>query len=118
MFNLDNLDEREKVIFADVDEWYATRFEGRGVYTKLGPFKTQDEVVNEVKEFFSQDTSDSSKPFAIYAASTKHGHAHVIVGTLKRDGTTGKTHREVSQEIREAKALVAKQRKSSRRANT
>lgn len=124
LFDAASLDDREKVIYADADSWWATRFQGRGVYDKIGPFATATEAVGAVMQFFRAEERDypppgglASKPFSIYAGSSKHGDSHVIVGNVYRDGEHRPTHREVAQRVREAKALVATTRKSRRRAN-
>lgn len=125
MFESANLDDREKVIYADADQWWATRFMGRGVYDKLGPFSSAEETFKNIMIFFRQEERNypppefvSKRPFAVYAASTQHNEAHVIVGNVYRDGVHRPTHREVSQKVQEARALVATKRKSSRRRNS
>lgn len=120
MFSPDNLDPREQEVYDNADEFWATRFAGRGQYVKLGPFSSQLAVVRGVAEFFENETRDYpppasivNRPFAIYAASSKHGGAHVVLGTLGRDGKRGITQREVS--LRKQEERVQARRNSNRR---
>lgn len=124
MFNAAGLDDREKLIFDAADEWFATRFLGRGTYDKLGPFKTAQEAVSAIMAFFRAEERDypppasvASRPFAVYAASSEHNGAHVIVGNVYRDGKYRPTNREISQQRQEEKARVATKRRPSNRRN-
>lgn len=125
MFEQASLDDREQEIMTAADEWWASRFEGRGQYLRMGPFKSAIEVSAAVMAFFRKEEHEypppayvAGRPFAIYASSSKHGGSHVIVGNVYRDGLHRPTHKEVSQRVREEKELAAKARKPSRRRNT
>lgn len=105
MFQPVNLDEREQLIFDSADHYWATRMLGRGVRTRLGPFKTQDEAYNGIMSFFKAETDVApfvaAKPFLLYAASTVYGQSHVCLGSIHRDGSRGVTHKEVSLRLQE-----------------
>lgn len=111
MFDPSTLDPREQEIYASADEWWATRFQGRGVYDKIGPFKSELEARHGITDFFRREERDYpppatvyNRPFALYASSTKHGGSHVIVGNVYRDGVHRPTSREVAQRKQEERA--------------
>lgn len=113
MFEPANLDPREQEIFDQADEWWATRFQGRGVYDKIGPFPTQLDAVKGCAAFFRMEEKDYpppdsiwSRPFALYAASTRHGGSHVVVGCVYRDGVRRPTYKEVTQKRQEERKLA------------
>lgn len=109
MFTPANLDPREQLIFDSADEWYATRFRGRGVYDKIGPFDSQLAAVKAIADFFRNEETYYpppgtiwNRPFALYASSSAHGGSHVVVGCVYRDGAKRDSYHEF-QERRKAK---------------
>lgn len=121
MIDNTNLDPREQEIYASADEWWATRFKGRGVYDKIGPFTTELEARREVMEFFRKEEQDYpppatiyNRPFALYASSSRHGGSHVIVGTVHRDGKHHPTSREVSKRTQAERAAARTQSRNRR----
>lgn len=111
MYEPTNLDPRDQEIFTAADEWWATRFQGRGVYDKIGPFQSQLEAIKGVMQFFREEEQHypppdtiAFRPFALYAASSQHGGAHVVVGTVYRDGVRRSTYQEVRAKFEEERA--------------
>lgn len=118
MFQPADLDPREQEIYDNADAWYATRFIGRGVYDKIGPFTSQLEAIQQIalffrkeEEFYPPPGSIWSKPFALYAASSAHNDTHVVVGCVYRDGVRRPTYHEF-QERRKAERKDARKHRS------
>lgn len=119
MFEEADLDERERAIREAANEFWATRFMGSGAWDRLGPYSSLEQTVLQVRQFFRQeDTGDicpppasiTSRPFLIYASSTAHSNAQVVVGTIYRDGVHRPSYAEFRQRIKEEKSSAAKQR--------
>ncbi len=118
MFSANNLDERERLIYEAADSWWATRFRGRGVYDRIGPFPTQEVALEQIANFFRYEEANYPptstvimRPFAVYASSKQFGEAHVIVGTIDRFGKIGVTHKEISLKREEERKLARARRR-------
>lgn len=115
MFQPANLDPREQSIYDEANQFWATRFHGRGHYDRIGPFESQEVVVAAINSIFGGEKQEDlgpvfNRPFAVYASSPRFGSAHVIIGNVYRDGVARPTHREVSQKRQEERASARRSR--------
>lgn len=107
MFEPKDLDPREQEIYNTADSFAASRFRGSGGFDNLGPFSTQGQLIEEIQKFFAaEDLSTlpfglASRPFALYAISSKLMNGQVMLGTLYRDGKERLTSAEVSKRRQE-----------------